>query len=60
MLWLNIQEKGIVMEKEWINDSEYYCNTCDTTFKVYALDNEPRVQFCPCCGSRDIEDTENE
>lgn len=46
--------------KEWINDSIYYCNTCDNTFKVYALDNDPHVQFCPCCGSRDIEDSDIE
>ncbi len=46
--------------KEWINDSIYYCDTCEKTFKVYCLDDEPLVQFCPMCGSREIENVEDD
>lgn len=45
--------------EEWINDATYHCDTCDSTFKVYKLDNEPVVNFCPCCGSRNIEEVDD-
>jgi len=43
------------MNEEWINDNIWHCNDCGITFKVYALDEEPSVSFCPVCSSRDIE-----
>lgn len=40
---------------EWINDGIWYCEQCDITFKVHADGNEPTVNFCPSCASRQID-----
>lgn len=45
---------------EWINDGKYFCSICDIKFKVYAEDNEPTVNFCPMCASREIEFIDDE
>lgn len=46
---------------EWINDNTYYCTYCKTTFRVYVKDQDPSVNFCPICASRELETaTENE
>jgi len=42
------------MSKQWINDSAIYCMTCGTKSKSYFL-GEDETNFCPCCGSGDIE-----
>lgn len=42
-------------KEEWINDTTYHCDRCDTTFKVYCLNNDPSVNFCPNCANREIE-----
>lgn len=39
----------------WINDAEHKCSTCETVFKVYCLDDMPNVNFCPCCGSSQLD-----
>jgi DNA-directed RNA polymerase subunit RPC12/RpoP len=48
------------MKNEWINDATYKCKTCEHIFKVYGLDDEPVVNFCPSCASRELEDYDEE
>lgn len=47
------------MNKEWINDGTIYCNTCGTISKSYFL-NEEETNFCPSCGSGNVECKEDE
>lgn len=48
------------MKNEWINVAMYKCTACEMTFKVYGLNDEPTVNFCPSCGSRELEGYEEE
>lgn len=36
--------------KEWFNDAVHKCAKCDTIFKVYVLDDDSGINFCPNCG----------
>lgn len=43
------------MKENWFNDNEYKCKTCEVIFKSYALGDTNDVNFCPYCGSRDLD-----
>ena len=45
---------------EWINDYVAKCNTCESIFKCYFLDECGQTGFCPNCGSRDLIDVYEE
>jgi Zn finger protein HypA/HybF involved in hydrogenase expression len=49
-----------MIDDGWINDGDWYCSQCDINFKVYTLDDEPVVNFCPTCASRNIKAVEEE
>lgn len=36
--------------KEWFNDSIHRCGKCGTIFKVYVLEDDTGISFCPNCG----------
>ena len=40
---------------EWVNDASIHCKTCECISKSYFLNECGDTQFCPNCGSRDIE-----
>jgi hypothetical protein len=46
------------MSKEYVNDCLIHCKSCDCVSKSYFLDECGSTEFCPNCGSRDIEATE--
>lgn len=48
------------MKNDFYNDGEWECGDCDGIFKVYQLGDQPDVNFCPLCGSRDIKEIELE
>ena len=45
---------------EWINAGDWYCKQCDITFKVYVDGEEPVINFCPTCASREVEPVEED
>jgi len=48
------------MDKNFYNDGIWKCNDCEIIFKVYVKENLPEVSFCPDCGSRDIDEFDEE
>lgn len=36
--------------EEWFNDGVHRCGKCDTIFKVYVLEDDTGISFCPNCG----------
>jgi Zn finger protein HypA/HybF involved in hydrogenase expression len=40
---------------EWVNDFYVHCKSCDCISKSYFLDESGSTQFCPNCGSRNLE-----
>lgn len=41
--------------EEWINDATYKCSDCDCTFRTYILNECGSTNFCPSCGSRNLD-----
>lgn len=48
------------MKKEWTNDCVIICNTCGSTSQSYFLEDGGETNFCPNCGSSDIEGRDSE
>ena len=48
------------MKKEWANDCTIICNSCESISKSYFLEESGETNFCPNCGSRDVEQYEED
>lgn len=46
------------MSEKWSNDCNIHCKSYDSVSKSYFLDECGETNFCPNCGSRDIEQCE--